>query len=170
MKWYHGTSKENWKAIQEEGILFGRRYVTDNDGKIIKEVDRCTYLACDIEEAKHYGEVVLEVEYNPFDANGRIKKDKRKIPLNNYFIDIWQIRVYEPIPLSDMAVVDTAKIVDIEENTPHKVSEVICVKCGKRWIAVRPTVTKLVDLECPNCGNGYVIETGEILDDYEDNN
>jgi RNA:NAD 2'-phosphotransferase (TPT1/KptA family) len=20
MKWYHGTSKENWKAIQEEGI------------------------------------------------------------------------------------------------------------------------------------------------------
>jgi len=25
-----------------------------------------------------------------------------------------------------------------EEKTPHKVSEVICVKCFHRWISVRP--------------------------------
>lgn len=56
----------------------------------------------------------------------------------------------------------------IDENLPHKVSEVICVGCGKRWIAVRPCVCKLKDLECPQCGkHGYVIETGEIIDNEE---
>ncbi len=55
-------------------------------------------------------------------------------------------------------------IVDITENIPHKVSEVICVKCGHRWIAVRPSDTKLRELECPNCTKqGYAIETGEVL-------
>lgn len=58
-----------------------------------------------------------------------------------------------------------SKIIDIEENIPHKVSEVICVKCGKRWVAVRPAATKLRELECPHCGAGYVIETGEIIED-----
>jgi len=56
-----------------------------------------------------------------------------------------------------------AKIIDIDENTPHKISEVMCVKCHTRWIAVRPTVTRLKDLECPNCGKGYVVETGEEI-------
>ena len=51
-----------------------------------------------------------------------------------------------------------------EEDMPHKVSEVICVKCGKRWISVRPEVTLLKQLECENCGCGYVIETGEIME------
>ena len=85
MIWYYGTSKDNWYKIQKEGILWGRRFVTDNDGNIIKEVARCTHLTIDIEEAKHYGDVILKVEYNPFDAKGRIKKDKRK-PLNNYIL------------------------------------------------------------------------------------
>lgn len=57
-----------------------------------------------------------------------------------------------------------AKEVNIEENQPHKVSEVICVKCLHRWISVRPISCKLSKLECPNCGPGYVIETGEVLD------
>ena len=57
MKFYHGTSKENWEAIKQEGILFGRLLVNN------KEVSRCTYLAVDLAEAKCYGEVVLEVEY-----------------------------------------------------------------------------------------------------------
>ena len=55
----------------------------------------------------------------------------------------------------------------IEEKQSHKVSEVICVKCGKRWIGVRPETTMLKELECPNCGAGYVIETGEELDKEE---
>ena len=56
-----------------------------------------------------------------------------------------------------------AKEINIEEYQEHKVSEVICVKCGIRWIAVRPSATKLRNLECPHCGAGYVIETGEEI-------
>lgn len=92
MIFYHGTSKENWDAIQKEGILFGRRYVLDNNGNIIKELDRCTYLAVDLEEAKCYGDVILQVEYNPL-------QNKEK---NNYTDGCWQLRVYEPIPLSNV--------------------------------------------------------------------
>lgn len=53
----------------------------------------------------------------------------------------------------------------IEENLPHKASEVVCLVCLKRWIAVRPMATFLKDIECPQCRKqGYVIETGEIID------
>lgn len=44
------------------------------------------------------------------------------------------------------------------------VSEVICVKCGKRWIAGRPEETLLKDIECEHCGAGFVIETGQSVD------
>jgi len=55
--------------------------------------------------------------------------------------------------------------ISIDENKPHKVSEVICVKCLHRWIAVRPIECRLKDLECAGCGEqGYVIETGEVID------
>lgn len=61
-----------------------------------------------------------------------------------------------------------AKIIDINENTPHKVSEVICINCKYRWIAVRPNETLLKDLECPWCGKqGFVIETGEVINENE---
>lgn len=44
----------------------------------------------------------------------------------------------------------------------NKVSQVICLKCYRRWIAGRPTETRLDDLECPSCGSqGFAIETGE---------
>lgn len=56
------------------------------------------------------------------------------------------------------------RIIDINENRPHEVSEVICVRCGRRWIAVRPEGTLLKDLECPDCGAGYVIKTGEAIE------
>ena len=59
-------------------------------------------------------------------------------------------------------------IESIDARKPHSVSEVICVKCGKRWVSVRPEGTLLKHLECENCGAGYVIETGQILDVYED--
>lgn len=56
-----------------------------------------------------------------------------------------------------------ANIIPIEEF-PHKVSEVICVRCLKRWIAVRPEETQLKDMECPGCRmTGSLIETGEEL-------
>lgn len=44
----------------------------------------------------------------------------------------------------------------------NKVSQVVCLNCHRRWIAIRPVETKLADLECPDCGyQGDVIETGE---------
>lgn len=56
-------------------------------------------------------------------------------------------------------------IIDIYEKKPHVVFEVVCLKCLKRWIAVRPEETLLKDLECPECGNiGFVIETGEVIE------
>ena len=66
-------------------------------------------------------------------------------------------RKIKDIPISPL--LDTVSL--IEANMPHKVSEVICVKCGKRWISVRPKDTLLKDIVCMNCGCGYVIETGE---------
>ena len=58
--------------------------------------------------------------------------------------------------------------INIEENIPHKVSEVICINCKYRWIAVRPAKTLLKDLECPQCRQqGYVIETGEVINENE---
>ena len=57
--------------------------------------------------------------------------------------------------------------VAIEFPVGHKISEVICISCGRRWIAVRPESVKLKDLEC-SCGNGNVIETGEILSRKEE--
>ena len=58
-------------------------------------------------------------------------------------------------------------IVDIEEYIPHEVSEVICVKCCHRWISVRPKGTLLKNIECPNCGKGYVIKTGQDISEEE---
>lgn len=91
MRFFHGTDENSWKAIQDEGILYGRRYVTNSDGEIIKEVDRCTYLACDKEDAALYGPIILEVEYNPASSK-----------LNNYIEGCWQMRVYEPIPMNNI--------------------------------------------------------------------
>ena len=90
MIFYHGTSKENWEEIQKEGVLYGRRYVIDGNEK--HEINRCTYLAVDREEAECYGDIVLEVEYDPFEHKNK----------NNYIDDCWQMRVYEPIPIKNV--------------------------------------------------------------------
>ena len=58
-----------------------------------------------------------------------------------------------------------SEVVYIGKNLEHKLSEVICTNCKHRWYAVRPKTTLLKELECPQCGKqGYVIETGEILE------
>lgn len=80
---YHGTSMDAWNAIKKEGILFGIRESTAN---------RCTYLTPDIEEAKLYGDTVLEVKYNPYKNQNQ----------NNYIDGCWQFRVYEPIRIDNI--------------------------------------------------------------------
>lgn len=102
MIFYHATTEKLWKDIREEGVLFGRRYIVDIAGSPVKEVSRCTYLALKREDAEEFGDVILEVEYNPFNSRRRIKRDKRNRPLNNYSPDSWQLRVYEPIPLENI--------------------------------------------------------------------
>lgn len=89
MIFYHGTTEDAWCKIQEEGMLYGRRYVLNDDGTINHEIDRCTYLAIDLDEAKQYGNIVLKVEYNPYEHPNK----------NNYMDGCWQVRVYEPIPM-----------------------------------------------------------------------
>jgi len=59
-------------------------------------------------------------------------------------------------------------IIPIEFALPHIVSEVICVKCGSRWISCRPESVLLKDIVCEKCGSGYVIETGQELEDTQD--
>lgn len=57
-----------------------------------------------------------------------------------------------------------AQEIDINANVPHKVSEVVCLSCLKRWISVRPVGTRLTELECPCCHKqGFAIETGEVF-------
>ena len=107
MIFYHGTSEDNWKTIQKDGQLFGRRYIVNSSGSIVKELQRCTYLAVEKEEAMYYGDVVLEVRYNPYNKNGSIKKDKSNRQLNNYVPGCWQVRVYEPISLDNIKRIKT---------------------------------------------------------------
>ena len=60
------------------------------------------------------------------------------------------------------------QVIDIVANEPHQVCEVICLRCLKRWIAVYPEKTLLKELEC-SCGEvGYVIKTGQEMEDYDD--
>lgn len=96
MTFYHGTTEKHWAEIQKEGVLYGRRSVTDNNGNVAKEVGRCTYLATTIDEAKCYGGVILEVEYDPY----------KHPAMNNYIPDCWQMRVYEPIPISKIQIIE----------------------------------------------------------------
>ena len=58
-----------------------------------------------------------------------------------------------------------ADIIDINKNQPHEVSELICIKCYHRYIGVYPQATLLKDLECENCGKGFIIKIGQILND-----
>lgn len=54
-------------------------------------------------------------------------------------------------------------IIDITENMEHEVSELMCMKCLKRWIGVYPVATLLKDIEC-ECGEvGFVIKTGQMI-------
>lgn len=97
MKFYHGTTQENWEQIQKDGELYGYDRIWSNDRKTILHEHRVTYLATEKEEAGCYGDVILEVEYNPYDKNAQC---------NHFEEGCWQIRVYEPIPLSNIRRID----------------------------------------------------------------
>lgn len=83
---YHGTDKQGWKETLKQGYLLHQRG---------ENMSPCTYLATEKEEAKQYGDYVLEVQYNPY-------KNPDK---NNYCKDCWQLRVYEPILIEDIKLI-----------------------------------------------------------------
>ena len=92
MKFYHGTTKDNFEKIISEGILFGR--ISNPSEKY--HPSRCTYLAVDKEEAKYYGEIILEVDYDPYKhpkMNNYIEKTIENSSLNKE-------KVYEKLNIS----------------------------------------------------------------------
>ena len=54
------------------------------------------------------------------------------------------------------------------ENEPHEVAELICLKCFDREIHIYPEKTPLKYLQC-KCGEvGYLIKTGQTLEEVEE--
>ena len=90
MKFYHATTKKSWAAIQAEGVLWGVRDVGV----------RVTWLSTTLKDARLWAAVVLEVEYTPKEGQ------------DNYMDECWQCRVYVPIPMVDVRVLEI-------NNTPH---------------------------------------------------
>lgn len=97
MKFYHGTTKENWNKILNEGVLWGYNIHKNSDGTEYMGY-RYTYLTPDIEIAKQYGSILLEVDYEPVGVDGR--------GIDNYGFDppkgmtCWQFSVFIPITLN----------------------------------------------------------------------
>jgi len=61
------------------------------------------------------------------------------------------------------------RVIDFEENLPHEVCEMMCVKCKYRFIGVYPQSLWLKDQVCAKCGEvGYIIKTGQTLPETED--
>lgn len=57
-----------------------------------------------------------------------------------------------------------AKVTPIEDAMPHVTLEVMCWKCGCRWIAVKSENTLLKQLECPECrAVGFAFATGQDI-------
>lgn len=111
MEFYHGTSKSKYQNILKEGILYG---VEEN------VIHRRTYLTPDINEARCYGDVVLKVHYNPEEHIGK----------HNYVEGCWQFRVYEPIDLKDVELIEYYEPVPIQYIThPRIFDDKHCVEC-----------------------------------------
>ena len=106
MKFYHGTSKENWNKILNEGVLWGYNMYKNSDGTEYMGY-RYTYLTPCLEIACKYGKVILEIEYEPVGINGKA--------IDNYCFEheipeeerkkgaiCWQFSVFIPIDLKNV--------------------------------------------------------------------
>jgi hypothetical protein len=85
MKFYHRTNEDNWKKIQDEGVLWGIHSY------------RYTYLSPD-RDLTSYGPVLLEVEYSPTGEYG-VDNYGFNPPDGEY---CWQFSVFNPIPIADV--------------------------------------------------------------------
>lgn len=127
MKFYHSTRENVWAEIQKDGVLWGCPRLWDNytgedpeqvigkklSGKTSTDY-RYTYLSPDLGWS-HFGEVLLEVEYEPEGVGNRDENDK---PIDNFGWDeehtkdgyCWQFSVFKPIPLSNVKRVDVDEL------------------------------------------------------------
>lgn len=98
MMFYHGCHEKAWQKTLDQGFLLHERHVYDDDGNICKEYNPapCTYLATEKREAQEYGPILLRVKYDPYEHPHQ----------NNYCEGCWQVRVYEPIPLTRVMIWD----------------------------------------------------------------
>ncbi len=105
MKFYHGTTKENWEKIQEEGVLWGKP--SWNETWEDREPNRYTYLTPDIEVAEAINsEVILEVEYDPIGVGNKVNGQV----MDNYGFNppqgqtCWQFSVFIPISIKKIKI------------------------------------------------------------------
>jgi len=110
MKFYHGTNN-----IDE----FLSRGIYSRATEEYPNASDCIYLAVDKEEAECYGKYVFEIEYNP-------NKDKTK---NNYCDGCWQLRVYEPINLTEVRLISYNGKTKFPKGIIHQLSQ---TKGGKK--------------------------------------
>jgi hypothetical protein len=99
MKFYHGTSKEKWNAIQKEGVLWGYNTYSNPDGTTYRGY-RYTYLTPEIDVAKKHGDTILEIEYEPVGVDGRGIDNYGFNPPENE--TCWQFSVFVPIGLNNI--------------------------------------------------------------------
>jgi len=106
MIFYHGTTKKKWRLIKKEGVLWGYNIHKNLDGTTYKGY-RYTYLTPDITIASDYGDMMLEVEYDPVGVDGT--------GTDNYGFDppegqiCWQFSVFIPIPISKVKIINIMK-------------------------------------------------------------
>lgn len=97
---YHGTNESSWADIQKEGVLWGGYSYHKSGGKAGY---RYTYLTPDLRVASGYGDVILEVEYDPVGVDGTGTDNymfQKDIPEYPPGMTCWQFSVFKPIPLS----------------------------------------------------------------------
>lgn len=109
MKFYHGTTVDNWILIQQEGVLWGRPN-TKWEGNLM---DRATWLAIKKENAGIYDSkgitnqrcIILEVDMPEYDGYEHL-----------FSSEVWQIVVYHPILLSHIRCIEDPFEEDRYEN------------------------------------------------------
>ena len=93
------------EKMHEEGQIASRARTIKEfnpEAPLFRHLSRCTYLATEMENASGWvkvEDVLLEVEYDP-NLEGTT---------NNYCEGCWQLRVYDPIPLDKVKLIEKIK-------------------------------------------------------------
>lgn len=98
---YHGTTEEAWKLIQDEGVLWGKP-CPPKHLIMSYRYTRYTYLTphLDIAQTIGHGDVILVVEYEPVGVGSRIDNYGFNPPPGQ---TCWQFSVFEPIPIAQVS-------------------------------------------------------------------